>query len=135
MFRGSAMAGAKIEGVIGIDAIGDGGKTAGQCQFIQGGKQFVFAEVTTVGGVGTVCGLFLGYAVSFLAQGRIKLDQQVYSLSFVPFEPRWMDGVWVAAGAIAVSLLATLYPARSATRSAQEAERGRPRCRCARPRG
>lgn len=69
-----------------------------------------------IGTVGTFFGLILGYSLSFLAQGRIKLDQQVYSLSFVPFEPRWIDGIWVAGGALAVSLLATIYPARSATR-------------------
>jgi lipoprotein-releasing system permease protein len=40
----------------------------------------------------------------------------VYPLSFVPFEPRWGDGLWIAAVALAVSLIATLYPARSATR-------------------
>jgi lipoprotein-releasing system permease protein len=39
-------------------------------------------------------------------------------MSFVPFESRWTDGIWIAAVAIAVSFLATLYPARSATRIA-----------------
>jgi lipoprotein-releasing system permease protein len=42
----------------------------------------------------------------------------VYALSFVPFEPRWVDGLWIAAAAILVSFLATIYPARSATRIA-----------------
>ena len=46
------------------------------------------------------------------------LDEQVYALSFVPFEPRWVDGVWIAAAAILVSFLATIYPARNATRIA-----------------
>jgi len=48
------MAGAKVESVIGVDAIGYGGKTARVRQFIQGRKQFVFAKITTVGGVGAV---------------------------------------------------------------------------------
>ncbi len=39
-------------------------------------------------------------------------------MSFVPFESRWVDGVWIAALAILVSFLATLYPARNATRIA-----------------
>ena len=30
----------------------------------------------------------------------------------------WIDGLWIAAAAMAVSLLATLYPARNATRIA-----------------
>jgi lipoprotein-releasing system permease protein len=42
----------------------------------------------------------------------------VYSLAYVPFNPRWADGLWIAAAAIGVSLIATLYPARSATRIA-----------------
>ena len=46
----------------------------------------------------------------------MRLDETVYSLSFVPFEPRWVDGVWVAAAAMLVSFLATIYPARNATR-------------------
>ncbi|MBI3680496.1 MAG: ABC transporter permease [Acidobacteria bacterium] len=71
-----------------------------------------------IGAIGTLLGLVLGYGLSHLAHEYrwIRLDEQVYSLSFVPFEPRWWDGVWVGAGAILVSLLATLYPSRSATR-------------------
>jgi len=33
----------------------------------------------------------------------------------VPFEPRLLDGFWITAVALGVSLLATLYPARNAT--------------------
>jgi lipoprotein-releasing system permease protein len=39
-------------------------------------------------------------------------------MPYVPFEPRWMDGLWIAGLAILVSFLATLYPARNATRIA-----------------
>jgi lipoprotein-releasing system permease protein len=42
----------------------------------------------------------------------------VYSLSFVPFEPRGIDALWIAGVAILVSFIATLYPARNATRIA-----------------
>jgi lipoprotein-releasing system permease protein len=71
-----------------------------------------------IGIVGTLLGLVLGYGLSYLAEEHrlIRLDEQVYSLSYVPFETRWWDGIWVGLGAIAVSLLATLYPARTATR-------------------
>ena len=71
-----------------------------------------------IGGFGTILGLILGYSISLAADHYrwIPLDQQVYSLTYVPFEPRWTDGIWVAGGALLVSLLATLYPARSATR-------------------
>ena len=48
----------------------------------------------------------------------VPLDETVYSLSFVPFEAHWVDGVWIAAVAMLVSFLATIYPARNATRIA-----------------
>ena len=71
-----------------------------------------------IGVVGTAIGLVLGYTLCYFAEHYrwIRLDEQVYALSFVPFEPRWVDGVWVAAAAILVSFLATIYPARNATR-------------------
>jgi lipoprotein-releasing system permease protein len=73
-----------------------------------------------IGFVGTAIGLVLGYTISFLAGHYrwLRLDEEVYSLSYVPFEPQWFDGLWIAAAAIFVSFIATLYPARSATRIA-----------------
>jgi lipoprotein-releasing system permease protein len=73
-----------------------------------------------IGLVGTVIGLVVGYGLCYFADRYrwIRLDEQVYALSFVPFDPRWVDGIWVAAAAILVSFLATIYPARSATRIA-----------------
>ena len=73
-----------------------------------------------IGTVGAALGLIVGYALCYFAGTYhwIRLDEQVYSLSFVPFEPNWFDGVWIAAAAILVSFVATLYPARSATRIA-----------------
>ena len=71
-----------------------------------------------IGLVGTAIGVTAGYAICYFADKYrlIQLDESIYALSFVPFEPRALDGVWIAATAIAVSLLATLYPARNATR-------------------
>jgi lipoprotein-releasing system permease protein len=71
-----------------------------------------------IGVVGTVVGLILGFALCYFANKYrwVPLSEQVYSLSFVPFEARWWDGVWVAAAAILVSFMATIYPARNATR-------------------
>ena len=82
-------------------------------------KVFVY-EGALIGAVGTAIGLVIGYGVCYLAQRYqwVKLDQQVYSIAYVPFEPRAFDGIWIAAAAMAVSLIATLYPARSATRIA-----------------
>jgi lipoprotein-releasing system permease protein len=79
-------------------------------------KIFVFQGVL-IGLVGTSIGLMLGYVLSFFADRYrwISLNQDVYSLSYVPFNARWQDGIWIAAIAIFVSFVATLYPAKRAT--------------------
>ena len=82
-------------------------------------KIFVF-EGALIGAVGTTIGLVDRLrAVLFCRPLSMAetLDEQVYALSYVPFEPRAFDGLWIAAAAMAVSLLATLYPARNATGS------------------
>jgi lipoprotein-releasing system permease protein len=73
-----------------------------------------------IGVVGSALGLAAGYTLSYFANRFrwIPLNETVYSLSFVPFEAHWLDGLWIAAVAVLVSFLATLYPARNATRIA-----------------
>ena len=73
-----------------------------------------------IGAIGTSIGLLLGYGLCYLGDHYrwISLDESVYSVAFVPFEARWTDGVWVAGLAIAISVLATLYPANAATKVA-----------------
>jgi lipoprotein-releasing system permease protein len=44
------------------------------------------------------------------------LAPEVYSIDYIPFAPRLSDGIWVAAVAIGVSFIATLYPSWSAAR-------------------
>ncbi len=80
---------------------------------------FVF-EGALIGVIGTAAGLLAGYTLCFLADRYhwIALNEQVYSMPYVPFNMRPLDGVVIAISAIAISLLATLYPARSATRIA-----------------
>jgi lipoprotein-releasing system permease protein len=68
--------------------------------------------------MGTVVGLTLGYLGAW-AGGHyhfIHLSAEVYSIDTLPFRPRILDGVLVAAVSLGVSLLATLYPSRSAAR-------------------
>ncbi len=73
-----------------------------------------------IGAVGSAIGLIAGYSICYFA-GKyhwIKLPEAVYPISYLPFEARWADGIWIAGVAIFVSFLATLYPAKSATRIA-----------------
>jgi lipoprotein-releasing system permease protein len=71
-----------------------------------------------VGVVGTALGLLLGFALSWAgAHYRLlSLSAEVYSIDYVPFAPHLTDGVIVAAIAVVVSFLATLYPSSSAAR-------------------
>jgi lipoprotein-releasing system permease protein len=71
-----------------------------------------------IGVIGTALGLVIGYVFCYFAGQYhwIPLDESVYALSYVPFEPRALDGFWITGVALGVSLLATIYPARNATR-------------------
>jgi lipoprotein-releasing system permease protein len=68
--------------------------------------------------IGTLIGLAIGYAVSW-AGGHyrfIQLDPSVYSIDYLPFAPKFVDALIVAAVSLGVSALATLYPSASAAR-------------------
>ena len=68
--------------------------------------------------VGTALGLALGYLAAW-AGGHyhfIHLSAEVYSIATLPFAPRPLDGVIVAAVSIGMSVLATLYPSSAAAR-------------------
>jgi len=71
-----------------------------------------------VGVVGTALGLLLGFALSWAGAHYhlLSLSAEVYSIDYVPFAPHLTDGVIVAAIAVVVSFLATLYPSSSAAR-------------------
>ncbi len=71
-----------------------------------------------IGLAGTTSGLTLGIAVSWIADRYqlISLEESVYYLSHVPFVIRPVDFVVIALMAVAVSFLATLYPAWRASR-------------------
>jgi lipoprotein-releasing system permease protein len=66
--------------------------------------------------VGTILGLAIGYFASW-AGGHyhfIHLSAEVYSIDTLPFAPRPIHGIIVAAVSIGISLLATLYPSATA---------------------
>lgn len=73
-----------------------------------------------IGGVGCVLGLIAGYGVSALFNQYqwLRLDEQIYALSYVPFLSRWSDAVWVSALTLLISFIATLHPARTAAKIA-----------------
>ncbi len=68
--------------------------------------------------LGTMLGLIIGYLAAWAGHHYrfIQLDPQVYSLDYLPFAPRLIDGVIVALVSLGVSLLATLYPSSSAAK-------------------
>lgn len=71
-----------------------------------------------VGLVGTVVGLVLGYGLAWSADRwrLIPLDPEVYAIPYVPFDANWSDALWIAAATLAISIAATLIPARAAAR-------------------
>ena len=83
-------------------------------------RRIFVLEGALIGAAGCVIGVSVGYFICHFADKYrwVKLNQQVYPLSYVPFDARWVDGLWIAASAMAISLIATLYPALSATRIA-----------------
>ena len=81
-------------------------------------RRIFIAQGMLVGVIGTVLGLILGYALAWIG-GRyhiISLSAEVYSIDYVPFIARAVDGIWVAAISLGISFVATLYPSWSAAR-------------------
>ena len=71
-----------------------------------------------IGATGTAAGLVIGYAFSWIAGNYrlVPLDPQVYAVPYVPFHPSLFDGVWIALAAMGIAMLATVLPARQASR-------------------
>jgi lipoprotein-releasing system permease protein len=81
-------------------------------------RRLFITQGLLIGLIGTVIGLALGYALSW-AGGHyhlLSLAPEVYSIDYVPFAPRAIDGALVALVAVGISLIATLYPSWSAAR-------------------
>ena len=81
-------------------------------------RTIFIAQGVLIGVIGTAIGLLLGYAISYVGGHYhiISLSPEVYSIDYVPFAPRLMDGLFVALGAVGISFVATLYPSWSAGR-------------------
>src|SRR5271156_586824 len=81
-------------------------------------RRVFIAQGVLIGVIGTAIGLILGYAISW-AGGHyhfISLSPEVYSIDYVPFAPRLVDGLIVALVSIGISFVATIYPSWSAAR-------------------
>jgi lipoprotein-releasing system permease protein len=81
-------------------------------------RNVFIAQGVLVGVIGTAIGLVIGYAISY-AGGHyhiISLSPEVYSIDYVPFAPRLIDGLIVTLVAVGVSFVATIYPSWSASR-------------------
>jgi len=83
-------------------------------------SRIFFCQGALIGAAGTGIGLVAGHVLCYLAdRGKwISLDEAVYTLGHMPFQPRMIDAVLIAAAALTTSFLATLWPARSATQIA-----------------
>jgi lipoprotein-releasing system permease protein len=79
-------------------------------------RQLFIAQGVLIGVIGTAIGLVLGFGLSWAGARYhlISLAPEVYSIDYVPFAPRFTDGLLVALVAIGVSFVATLYPSWSA---------------------
>jgi len=81
-------------------------------------RNLFIAQGVLIGAIGTAIGLVLGYAIAYVGGHFhvISLSPEVYSIDYVPFASRLIDGLWVAGFALLVSFVATLYPSWSASR-------------------
>jgi lipoprotein-releasing system permease protein len=81
-------------------------------------RNLFIAQGVLIGVIGTAIGLVLGYAISYVGGHYhvLALSPEVYSIDYVPFAPRAIDGLWIALFAVLISFIATLYPSWSASR-------------------
>ena len=81
-------------------------------------RKIFVAQGILIGVIGTAIGLVLGYALSWIGghYHLLSLSPEVYSIDYVPFAAHAWDGVVVAAVAVGISLIATVYPSWSAAR-------------------
>lgn len=66
---------------------------------------------------GTVAGLAAGFGFSWIANRwqLIPLNPEVYAIPYVPFHSNGTDAIWITVAALAISIAATILPARSAS--------------------
>ena len=80
-------------------------------------KIFVFKGIV-IGSIGTILGLCLGFILCTVLKYYqfIELPGDVYYITTLPVKLELLDVVIIASAAMAISFLATLYPARQASK-------------------
>lgn len=78
---------------------------------------FVFKGMI-IGAIGTLLGVILGFVLCGLLDRYhfIDLPSDVYYITTLPVQLQWLDVVSIAASALVICFIATLYPARQASR-------------------
>jgi lipoprotein-releasing system permease protein len=81
-------------------------------------RRIFIMQGLTIGLIGTIGGTVLGVAASVILDRYqlIKLSGEVYQIAYLPFHVHAWDIVIVVLSALAVCLVATLYPSRQAAR-------------------
>jgi lipoprotein-releasing system permease protein len=81
-------------------------------------RNIFMLQGTIIGGVGTALGYALGLGISFLLQRYqfIQLPSDVYYMDHLPVQLEWLDLGLIGFCALLLCFLATLYPARQASK-------------------
>jgi lipoprotein-releasing system permease protein len=69
-----------------------------------------------IGVVGTLLGLVLGLAVSYVvdSSGWVRINPAVYFIDHLPVHIQWQDVAVVVVTSLAIAVAATVYPSRAA---------------------
>ncbi len=79
-------------------------------------RRIFVSQGLIIGAVGALLGDLAGYTVAWFCDHYhlIRLQADIYSIPYVPFNLRPIDGILVSLAAILISFLATVYPSRVA---------------------
>jgi lipoprotein-releasing system permease protein len=81
-------------------------------------RRIFILQGVIIGVIGTFFGVIIGQTACHIADKYhlISLAPDVYTIAYVPFKAGPLDSVIVAAAAVFISFLATLYPSAAASK-------------------
>lgn len=84
----------------------------------EGIRRIFMTQGIVIGVIGTFLGCAIGTVLSYLADTYkwIRLEGEVYYVSYLPFEVHIQDVLLICTASILICTLATIYPARQASR-------------------